>query len=97
MSTLAPTPTPAAVAAGDTGAAAVPAPTGLSLPTATPLGGSAGGETNSVTDQLGQSLSMDRLRTQFLNGIRISAAVFIGLAALFAGKRLFEWVWKKYG
>ena len=39
---------------------------------------------------------MDRLRTQFVNGVRISAAVFIGLAALLVGKRLFEWVWRKY-
>jgi hypothetical protein len=51
----------------------------------------------SMTDQLGESLGIERLRTQFFNGVRISAALFIGLAALLAGKKLFEWVWKKYG
>jgi hypothetical protein len=51
----------------------------------------------SVTDQLGESLGFERLRTQFFNGVRISAALFIGFAALLAGKKLFEWVWKKYG
>lgn len=88
------TPTPGAVAAGDAGGAAV-------LPTAGPLGAQestvqtvAGA---SVTDQLGESLGFERLRTQFFNGVRISAALFIGFAALLAGKKLFEWVWKKYG
>ena len=89
------TPTPAAVAAGDAAGAAV-------LPTAGTLSGAqdaavqtVGGA--SVTDQLGESLGIERLRTQFFNGVRISAALFIGFAALLAGKKLFEWVWKKYG
>jgi hypothetical protein len=94
------TPTPAAVAAVDPNA---PAPSdvgagGALLPTATPVGAQApaAGEGN-LTDQLSAELGFERLRTQFFNGIRISAALFIGLVALFAGKRLFEWVWKKYG
>jgi hypothetical protein len=93
------TPTPAAVAVDP---AAPVDPNAAALPTTGPLFGSpeatvqavAGG---SVTDQLGESLGLERLRTQFFNGVRISAALFIGLAALLAGKRLFEWVWKKYG
>ena len=53
-------------------------------------------EGNNLTRELGEAVGMDRLRTQFVNGVRISAAVFIGLAALLIGKRLFEWVWRKY-
>ena len=87
-------PADAAAGAGvDAGAGA-----GVLLPTSTPVGAetAAGGEGN-LTDQLSAELGFERLRTQFFNGIRISAALFIGFAALLAGKRLFEWVWKKYG
>ena len=103
-STATPTPQAAAALPADAGAAA-PADTagntagGALLPTSTPVGEQAaadGGEGN-LTDQLGAELGFERLRTQFFNGIRISAALFIGFAALLAGKRLFEWVWKKYG
>lgn len=88
------TPTPAVVAAGDAaGAAVLPTtgPLGAQEPTVQTVAGA------SVTDQLGESLGFERLRTQFFNGVRISAALFIGFAALLAGKKLFEWVWKKYG
>jgi hypothetical protein len=93
------TPTPAAVAVDP--AAAVPAD-GAALPTTAPLLNAEGAAVQtvaggSVTDQLGESLGFERLRTQFFNGVRISAALFIGFAALLAGKKLFEWVWKKYG
>ena len=92
------TPTPAAVAAGDTagnttGAAALTT-TGTLLGAQEAAAQTAAGA--SVTDQLGESLGFERLRTQFFNGVRISAALFIGFAALLAGKKLFEWVWKKY-
>jgi hypothetical protein len=99
----APTATPMPPAAVDPNAPAVTAAAadiaagGALLPTATPLGAQAAAGDGNLTDQLGAELGFERLRTQFLNGIRISAALFIGLAALFAGKRLFEWVWKKYG
>ena len=99
--TATPTPLPADAAAAvpaEAGAADIGAG-GALLPTATPLGAQAAtveGEGN-LTDQLGAELGFERLRTQFMNGIRISAALFIGLAALLAGKRLFGWVWKKYG
>lgn len=95
-----PTPPPAAAAVVDPNApvSADAGAGGALLPTATPAGvqAPAEGEGN-LTDQLSAELGFERLRTQFFNGIRISAALFIGLAALFAGKRLFEWVWKKYG
>lgn len=99
-----PTPTPAAVAAGDTGQGAAG---GALLPTPTPLGGAAAlsdaqaaaaapDAEGSLTRQLGEALAFDRLQTQFFNGMRLSAALFIGFFAIFAGKRLFEWAWRKY-
>jgi hypothetical protein len=99
------TPTPAVVAgdpAADPAAAApADAAAGADSAVGTLAGTTDGGVQNvpaaSVTDQLGESLGFERLRTQFFNGVRISAALFIGLAALLAGKKLFEWVWKKYG
>jgi hypothetical protein len=90
------TPTPAAVAAADAaGGAAVEATAGTLLGAQESTVTTAAGA--SVTDQLGESLGFERLRTQFFDGVRISAALFIGFAALLAGKKLFEWVWKKYG
>lgn len=96
------TPTPAPVAVGDLAAAAPAAADAAALPTTAPLPGADAAAVQtvagaSVTDQLGESLGFERLRTQFFNGVRISAALFIGFAALLAGKKLFEWVWKKYG
>lgn len=81
---------------------------GALLPTPTPLGGGdalalaqsnaadAPDEEGSLTRQLGEALSVDRLQTQFFNGVRLSAALFIGFLAIFAGKRLFEVVWRRY-
>lgn len=90
-----PTPTPAQVAVVDPGQ--TPAIGGL-LPTPTPSGLTsvatpAGG---ALTRELGEALSFQRLQTQFFNGIRISAAIFIGIAAIVFGKRIFEWVWRRY-
>jgi hypothetical protein len=50
----------------------------------------------SVTRELGEALSPGRLRTQFLNGVRFSAALFLGVVAIYAGKRLFDWAWRQY-
>jgi hypothetical protein len=50
----------------------------------------------SVTRELGEALSLTRLRTQFFNGMRFTAALFFGVVAIYAGKRLFDWVWKQY-
>ncbi len=52
--------------------------------------------TGSVTRELGEALSLNRLRGQFFNGMRISAALFFGVIALYAGKRLFSWVWTQF-
>ena len=50
----------------------------------------------SLTRELGEALSLTRLRGQFFNGMRISAALFFGVIALYAGKRLFDWVWGQF-
>lgn len=50
----------------------------------------------SVTREIGEALSLNRLRNQFFNGMRISAALFLGVIALYGGKRLFDWVWTQF-
>jgi hypothetical protein len=50
----------------------------------------------SLTRELGAALSLSRLRGEFFNGMRISAALFLGVIALYAGKRLFDWVWTQF-
>lgn len=55
----------------------------------------AAGSTN-LTRQLGEALSLSRLRTEFLNGVRMSAALLLGVMALYGGKRLFSWVWTQF-
>lgn len=49
----------------------------------------------SILGDLGESLSLDRLRGRFLTGVRWSAGLFLLLAAIFAAKRLLEWVISK--
>ncbi len=49
-----------------------------------------------LSRQLGEQLSLDRLRTRFYTGIRLSAALFFAAFALFAGKRIFAWAWTRY-
>jgi hypothetical protein len=92
----APTPTPAEVAVVDPGQ--TPAVGGL-LPTPTPAAPAsvATPSGGALTRELGEALSFQRLRTQFFNGVRISAAIFIVIAAIFFGKRIFEWAWRRYG
>lgn len=51
---------------------------------------------SSVTRELGEALSLNRLRGQFFNGVRFTAALFFGVVAIYAGKRLFDWIWKQY-
>ena len=46
----------------------------------------------SILGDLGESLAMDRLRARFFTGVRWSAGLFLLLAAVFAAKRLIEWV-----
>lgn len=79
----------------DTGAtdSGIAAETGALVEPASGSEESAGG---SVTRQLGEALSINRLRGAFLNGIRISAALFLGVIAIYGGKRLFDWVWTQF-
>lgn len=53
-------------------------------------------EQGNVTRELGEALSLSRLRGKFFNGMRISAALFLGVVALYGGKRLFDWVWTQF-
>jgi hypothetical protein len=100
---IAPTPTPESVAAVTNPGASDQGGTGGTL------GGSSDGlsivnpqntinteASGSVTRQLGEALSVNRLRTSFFNGVRFSAALFFGAVAIYAGKRLFDWAWTQF-
>ena len=45
-----------------------------------------------ILGDLGETLALDRLREQFFTGVRWSAGLFLLLVAIFAAKRLLEWV-----
>ena len=45
-----------------------------------------------ILGDLGESLGLERLRSQFFSGVRWSAGLFLLLGAIFAAKRLLEWV-----
>ena len=45
-----------------------------------------------ILGDLGETLALDRLRDQFFTGVRWSAGLFLLLVAIFAAKRLLEWV-----
>lgn len=90
-----PTPTPEAVAAvAPNGGVTGTQPLSVSLAAVTGTGDEESG--GSLTRELGEALSLNRLRNQFFNGMRISAALFLGVIALYAGKRLFDWVWTQF-
>lgn len=92
VAAVAPDPNAASAAPSvDTGAVATDAVTLAEVTTAGQDSGSA-----SVTRELGEALSLNRLRAQFFNGVRFTAALFFGVVAIYAGKRLFDWVWKQY-
>lgn len=48
-----------------------------------------------ILGDLGESLALERLRGQFFTGVRWSAGLFLLLVAVFAAKRLLEWVLTK--
>ncbi|MBX3010141.1 MAG: hypothetical protein KF832_01495 [Caldilineaceae bacterium] len=50
----------------------------------------------SFTRELGEAVALDRLRSFFLTGIRLSATLILGGVVLLIGKRLFGWVWTQY-
>lgn len=52
--------------------------------------------TSSFTRELGEAVSVDRLRTFFFTGIRLSVTLILGAVVLLAGKRLFGWFWTQY-
>jgi hypothetical protein len=58
--------------------------------------GPANRNNSNLSRQLGEQLSFERLRTRFYTGMRLSAALFLGAFALFAGKRMLAWVWTRY-
>jgi hypothetical protein len=102
------TPTPEAVAAvqpgqnsaqgtagGDIAANLAP-PGGSTQSLASVTSGGSTGTTSNVTRELGEALSVNRLRAQFFMGMRISAAIFLLALALYAGKRLFGWIWTQF-
>lgn len=49
-------------------------------------------ESASLTRQIGEALSIQRLRTHFFNGVRYSAAIFMVIGLIFVGKRILVWV-----
>lgn len=46
----------------------------------------------SVTRELGEALAIERLRTYFFQGMRISALLFLTIGLVFAGRWLFGWL-----
>jgi hypothetical protein len=86
------TPQVGAVVSGTIGAGGQPLTTTLSVAT----GGESEESAGNLTRELGEALSLNRLRGQFFNGMRISAALFLGVLALYGGKRLFDWVWTQF-
>jgi hypothetical protein len=89
-----PTPTPEAVAVVPSTDSTSGQPVTTTLAAVTNANADASG--GSVTRELGEALSINRLRGQFFNGMRISAALFLGVIALYGGKRLFDWVWTQF-
>ena len=81
--------------------------TATPAPVAQDSGGSTtGGQTSSagqsvvvqppgVLGGLGEALALDSLRARFFAGVRWSAGLFLLLGAIFAAKRLLEWVMSK--
>lgn len=45
-----------------------------------------------ILGDLGETLALERLRARFFTGVRWSAGLFLLLGAIFAAKRLLEWV-----
>lgn len=77
---------------------ATPAPPSQSDNGGTTQGQSSSSNQSSIVEQpgilgdLGETLALDRLRERFFTGVRWSAGLFLLLVAVFAAKRLLEWV-----
>lgn len=101
------TPTAGAVALADAGSTGEQSSQGVPLTqenatnvdTASSTGDAAAAApagSQSASRELGEALSINRLRSYFFNGILYSAAFFVGVLALFGGKRFFDWAWANY-
>jgi hypothetical protein len=99
---LAPTLTPAPVAAVDTGATTTN--TGVltgdgqaqalsDVVAVTEVGASEGA---GIAGELGEALAFEKLRERFWIGVRYSAVICLGILALLGGKRLFGWAWTQF-
>ncbi len=62
----------------------------------TPQSGTPQAPTSSFTRELGETVALDRLRSFFFSGMRLSATLILGGVVLLLGKRLFGWVWTQY-
>ena len=51
----------------------------------------------SATRNLGEALSLDRLRTAFFRGMRYAAAIFLVVGVLMAGRWAFSWARRRFG
>ena len=91
-----PTPTPALLALGSGSGAGDSQSTAPGEPQVekSPTGQNEG---NALTRELGAAVSLDRLRARFFSGVRWSAGVFLLVFAVFAAKRLLQWVLARAG
>lgn len=55
------------------------------------------GEGNAITRELGAAVSLERLSGRFFTGVRWAAGVFLIVGAVFAAKRLLQWVLARAG
>ncbi len=86
-----PTPTLTPLAAG-----AVIATGDTAVLFGTPQASTPQAPTTSFTRELGETVALDRLRSFFFSGMRLSATLILGGVVLLLGKRLFGWVWTQY-
>jgi hypothetical protein len=105
---LDPTPTldPSVAVAAAGAAAQAPSGSNPALPSAdaanvnTAVEGAAAVDTEasagSTARELGEALSLSRLRERFLTGVRFSAAIVFGIAAIYAVKRILGWAWTQF-
>ena len=102
---LPPTPTPEAVAVASNANTAANANASPANNTTTDntvtntnsgTGNVASPAVGSTTRALGEALSLEKLQGDFVRGIRLSAAIFVGAFAIFFGKRVIEWAWTRF-
>lgn len=93
-----PTPTPTtelvALNSGSSGSGSQPAAAGDSL---SGRSADAPSEGNAITRELGAAISLDRLQERFFTGARWAVGIFLIVFAIFAAKRLLQWVLARAG